>query len=251
MRRTCMNASRSLLIVVNLLVTVLAILFVYASFTAFDQSYEIDSIGTSASSQSPKLIHTYVSILCAGLGLIISLLSLLGLFGALKNSKSLLTTYAVIVFLLVSILTVMVIVTFTLTQQNSAAYKEIDKGFVNSTVVVYNHVDSSDMKTKFIDYIQRSYSCCGVNSPNDWQEYSLHKIPRSCCSEPVESSLPVFKYCAESDYKTGCWKALLDHFRENPNPIRTIMYVFISFGLICMAATGFIIATLRSNMDIV
>lgn len=250
MRRLCFSLVRSFLIVVNLLATVLAILLVYVSFTAFDQSYEIDSFGGS-DSQSPRLIHTYVSILFAGLGLIVALTSILGLLGALKKSKSLLTTYATIVFLMVSVLFVMVIITFTLAQRNPVTYREIDKGFVNSTVVVYNHVDSSDMKTKFIDYIQRSYSCCGVNSPNDWQEYSLHKIPRSCCLEPVESSLPVFKYCAESDYKTGCWKALLDHFRANPNPILNVLYVFISAGLICIIATGFIIFTIKKNLDIV
>jgi hypothetical protein len=251
MRRLCFSLVRSLLIVVNLLATALALLLVYVSFTAFDQNYEIDSFSTTDSTQSPRLIHTYVSILFAGLGLIIALTSLLGLLGALNKSKSLLTTYATIVFLMVSILFVMVIITYTLSQQNPTAYKEIDKGFVNSTVVVYNHVDSSDMKTKFIDYIQRSYSCCGVNSPNDWQEYSLHKIPRSCCLEPVESSLPVFKYCAESDYKTGCWKALLDNFRANPNPILTVLYVFMSAGLICIAAAGFILLTIRKNLDIV
>lgn len=257
MRRLCFTFVRSLLIVVNLLVAVLAALLVYVSFTAFDQSYEIDSFGNTGSSatdsQSPRLIHTYVSILCAGLGLIIVLLSLLGFMGALKKSKSLLAAYAIIVFLLVSSLIVLVLITFTITQQNSsnANYNEIDRGFVNSTVVVYNHVNSSDMKTKFIDYIQRSYSCCGVNSPNDWQEYSLHKIPRSCCLEPVESSLPVFKYCAESDYKTGCWKALLDHFRANPNPIRSVLYVFITFGVVCVAATGFLIGALRRHLDIV
>lgn len=249
MRALCFSLIRSLLIVVNLITTVLAALFVYVSFTAFDQSYEIDAF-SPPDSQSPRLIHTYVSLLCAGLGLIICSLSLLGLFGALRKSKSLLTTYATIVFFLVSILVVIIILTFTLTQSN-LANREVDKSFVNSTVVVYNYVDTSDMKTKVIDNIQRSFSCCGINSPNDWTEYSLHKIPRSCCSEPVESSLPVFKYCAESDYKTGCWRALVDYFQANMNSVRTVFYIFIIFGLICITATGFLITTLRKNLDIV
>lgn len=249
MRRICFSLIRTLLIVVNLFVSVLAALLVYVSFTAFNQSYDIDSISTT-DSQSPRLIHTYVSLICAGVGLVIVALSLLGLFGAIKKSKSLLTTYATIVFIMVSLLVVMVILTFTLKQSN-LSNNDIDKSYVNSTLVVYDYVDTSDMKTKIIDNIQRSFSCCGVNSPNDWTEYSLHKIPRSCCSDPVESKLPVFKYCAESDYKTGCWKALVDYFHANLNSVRLILYIFISFGLICITATGFIITTLRKNIDIV
>lgn len=247
MRRLCFSIIRSLVIVVNLIVTVLAALLIYVSFTAFDQNYELDTLGDT----HPKLVHTYVSIICAGLGLIIALLSFLGLFGAARKSKSILATYAAILFILVSILLILVIVTYSIQNASNSSYKEIDKSFVNSTVVVYNYVDSSDMKTRIIDNIQRSFSCCGVNSPNDWTEFSLHKIPKSCCSEPVESSLPVFKYCAESDHKIGCWKALVDHFHANLSSVRTVLYVFIAFGLICMSAVGFIILSLKKSLDVV
>jgi len=244
MRKLCFNTIRSLLIVINLPVIALSALFVYVSFNAFNQNYEYDSLG------EPKLIQSYVTFICAGLGLIVVLLSFLG---AIKKSKSILATYAAIVFFMVSILFILVVLTLTLSanQANSAANKELDKSFVNSTVVVYNYVDSSDTVTKIIDNIQRSLSCCGINSPNDWTEYSLHKIPRSCCSDPVESSLPVFKYCAESDYKIGCWKAVVDHFYSNLASIRTGLYVLMAFCLICISAAVFLIITLRTSLDVV
>lgn len=248
MRRLCFGITRSLVIIVNLIITALAALLVYVSFNAFDEGHELDALNDQS---QPRLVHTYVSIICAGLGLIIALLSILGLFGAARKSKSVLGTYAAIVFFMVSILLVMVIITHTMSNSNYSAYKEIDKGFVNSTVVVYNYVDSSDMKTRIIDNIQKSFACCGVNSPNDWTEYSLHKIPKSCCSEPVESSLPVFKYCAESDHKIGCWKALTDHFHANLASVRMILYTLIAFGLICTAAACFMIRTLRKSLDVV
>lgn len=228
------GVTRTLVIIVNLIITALASLLIYVSFNAFDQDY-LQELDSSLSESQPRLIHTYVSIICAGLGLIIVLLSLLGLFGAVKKSKSILGTYAAIILFLVSILLVMVVLTYTINNKGSN-FKEIDKSFVNSTVVVYNYVDSSDVKTKIIDRIQKSFACCGVNSPNDWTEYSLHRIPKSCCSEPVESSLPVFKYCAESDHKIGCWKALTDHFHANLSSVRTVLYTLIAFGLVCVSA---------------
>ena len=250
MRQTCFGITRSLIIVINLIITALAFLLIYVSFKAFDQDYEFNEAILNETQSS--YIHTYVSIICAGFGLIIALLSILGLYGSLKKSKSVLGTYAAIVFFMISLLFVIVIYTYSLNSAlQSKAYKEIDKSFVNSTVVVYNYVDSSDMRTKIIDSIQKSFACCGVNSPNDWIEYSLHKIPKSCCSDPVESSLPVFKYCAESDHKIGCWRALTDHFHANLSSVRTVLYIFMAFGLICSAAACFMIRTLKRQLDVV
>lgn len=241
--------TRTLVIIINLIITALACLLIFVSFNAFDQDY-VQELDSSLSESQPKLIHTYVSIICAGLGLIIALLSLLGLVGAVRKSKSILGTYAAIISFMLLLLLAMVVVTFTINNKSST-YKEIDKSFVNSTVVVYNYVDSGDMKTRIIDRIQKSFTCCGVNSPNDWMEYSLHKIPKSCCSEPIESSLPRFKYCADSDYKTGCWKALTDYFNANLASVRALLWILIAFGLICISAACSMIRTLSRNSDVV
>lgn len=258
----------------NLLITALALLLIYVSFNFFNQDYELDTFADiggggpngSEGTNHPRLMHTYVSIICAGIGVIVALIALLGLLGALRKSKTILGTYALIILFLISILLVMIILTYTMNGSGQASgngtsstsstsgqsnYREIDKSYVNSTVVVYNYVDSNDIKTRIIDNIQRSFACCGVNSPNDWTEYSLHKIPKSCCSEPVESSLPVFKYCAESDHKIGCAKVLMDHFYANLPTVRAILYLLISFGLICSAAAGFMIRTLKGPLDVV
>lgn len=243
MRRLFFSVVRSLVIIVNLIIATLACLLIYVSFNAFDQDYGLDD-------SQPRLVHVYASVICAGLGLIVALLTILGLFGAIRKSKSILTTYAAILIFTVSILAIMVIFTYTLDTRGSS-YKELDKSIVNSTVIVYNYVDPSDIKTRFIDKIQKSLSCCGLNSPNDWTEYSLHKIPKSCCSEPVESSLPVFKYCAESDYKNGCWKAILDYFHANLASFRTILYTLVAFCVICIGAAFFMIRTLRKSLDVV
>lgn len=247
MRQICFTLTRSLVIVVNLIVTVLAALLIYISFTAFDNEY--DSFVMNEQTH-PKLIHSYITILCSSIGLIVVLLSLLGFIGAIKKSETLLALYTVIVLLMVSLLFVLILLTYSMNNTIST-HKEVDKSFVNSTLVVYNYVDTGDVKTRIIDNIQRSFSCCGVNSPNDWAEYSLQKIPRSCCTDPVESSLPVFKYCAESDHKVGCWRALMEHFHANIASVRSVLYIFVAFGLVCALAAGFIIIALKHDFDVV
>lgn len=245
-RSQCFGCIRSLIIIVNLIVAALAVIFIYVSFNAFDQEYDVETINDS----HPKLIHTYVTILCAGIGLIIAILALLGLVGSTKRSKSILGTYAAIVSILVSLLALFVLWTFSITSADTFN-KEVDKSVVNSTVALYNYVESSDRKTQFIDKIQRSFACCGINSPNDWNDYHQHKIPKSCCSQPVESTLPVFKHCAESDYKIGCWKALTDHMQANMGAIRLVLYILIAFGAFCAFAACFMIHTMKKSLDVV
>lgn len=247
MRKLCFGITRSLIIIVNLISAALAFLFIYTSFNAVNKKNSPDLLNDNP----PKLDHIYVSFISAGFGLIIALLSLLGLFGTIKKSKSALRTYAVIVFLLVSVLIILVIITYTMPNTPPQIYKDWDKSFVNSTIAVYNYVDPTDDLTKFIDFIQNRFACCGVNSPNDWLEYYSHKIPKSCCMEPVESRLPKFKYCAESDARFGCHKALMDSFYSSLPVVRALLYVLIVFGLICTTAAFFMIRTLRRSLDVV
>lgn len=246
----CFNLVRGLLIIVNLLVASLACLFIYVSFNAFGQVYELEGLSDS---QQPRTIHTYVTVLCAGIGLIVAILSLLGLIGATKRSKSILGTYIAIIVLLVSMLIALIALTYTLASSDAfgGSNRELDKSIVNSTIVLYNYIDQSDMKSQIIDRTQKSFSCCGVNSPSDWNEYNNFKIPKSCCEKPIESSLPVYKYCPDSDFKTGCWKALTDYILENISTLRAVLYSLLAFATICAFAAGFMIHTMRKSLDVV
>lgn len=249
MRRLCYGVTRYFVIVVNLLITALACLLIYVSF---NQDLELDSTSSNQNNDiQPKLIHTYASIGCALLGFLVALLSTLGLYGAARKSKTILTIYAAILTSIITILLALVILTYTVKPPPKGGnLKEVDRSLVNSTVTVYNYVDSSDMKSRIIDNIQRSFSCCGVNSPSDWTDYSIQRIPKSCCSEPVESNLPIFKYCPESDFKIGCWRALTEHLQANLGSVRTLLYLLMSFCLVCILASLFMINTLRKSLQV-
>lgn len=248
-RSSCFNLVRAILIIVNLIVASLAALFIYISFNAFSQEYEIES-GFS-DSQHPHQIHLYVTVICAGIGLITVILSLLGMAGAIKRSKSFLITYIAIITLLVSSLIVIILLTYNLASPDAFGNRELDKSIVNSTVVLYNYVEPNDRRTQLIDRVQKSFSCCGINSPNDWSDFNQHKIPKSCCSQPIESSLPKYKYCAESDFRQGCWKALTDHIQENLGSIRCVLYILMGFAGLCACAAIYIIYTIRKTLDVV
>lgn len=230
----------------NLMVAAVASLLIYVSFSALDHDFGMDTLND----KHPKVVHTYVSAISAGVGIIIALLSLLGLFGAIKNSKSALSMYAAIIIFMVLILAIMVVVTLTM-RNSGVAYKDVDKTIVNTTVAIYNHTDSNDIKTRILDHVQRRLTCCGINSPDDWKAFGSKKIPKSCCSNHLESNQPTFKYCEQSDFKTGCWRAMTDYFHANLSTARTILYVIIGFGLTCSLAATYLVRTLKQSLEVV
>lgn len=246
MSRFCFGFVRSLIIIENLMVAALASLLIYVSFSAMDQDFGMDTLNDN----HPKVVHTYISAISAGVGIIIALLSLLGLFGAVKKSKSALGMYAAIIFFMISILAILVVLTLTM-RNTGVVYRDVDKSIVNTTVAAYSHTDGDDMKTRIMDHVQRRLSCCGINSPNDWKEYGLHRIPKSCCSSHLESNQPSYKYCEQSDNKVGCWRAMTDYFHANLSNVRMILYVIIGFGFVCSLAAFFMVRTLKRSLEVV
>lgn len=230
----------------NMIVFTLAGLLIYVSFSAMDQDFGMDTLNDN----HPRVVHTYISAISAGVGIIIALLSLLGLFGAIKRSESALAMYAAIIIFMIIILAILVIVSLTM-QNTGVVYKDLDKSIVNTTINIYNHTDNNDFRTRALDQIQRRLSCCGINSPNDWKDYGLRKIPKSCCSNHLESSQPLFKYCEVSEHKTGCWRAMTDYFHANLSSARTLLYVLIGFGLVCALAATSMIRTLKRSLEVV
>lgn len=249
MGRFCFNFIRGIIICANLFVTSLACLLIYVSFSAMDQDFGMDTLNDN----HPKVVHAYISAISAGVGIITALLSLLGLFGAIRKSKSALGMYAAIIFFMISILAIVVVLTLTM-KTNGVIYRDVDKSMVNTTVSMYNHTDINNVRTRILDHLQKKLSCCGINSPNDWKDYGIHKIPRSCCSNQVDTDFSVkqpFKYCEQSDFKIGCWRAMTDYFHSNLSTARMILYAMIGFGLFCSLAACSMVKTLKRSLEVV
>lgn len=264
MSRFCFGLMKFLIIVENVIVALLATGLIYVSISAVDKDHGMDTLNDS----HPKVVHNYISLISAGVGIIILLLSSLGLFGALTKSKTLLYMYAGIVFSMIFILAVIAGITLTI-RTSGAKYKDVDKGIINETIAIYKHAQPEDIKTRLLDQLQERLQCCGINSPNDWKDFGQHKIAKSCCINRIESSittltttsssvastnqtgLPSFKYCEQSDYKIGCWPALTDYFHANLSAVRSMLYVIIGVGLVSSICAFFMSRTIKQRLEVV
>lgn len=246
MGQFCFSLVRTLIIIENLVVVTLASLLIYVSFSAMDQDFGMDTLHDN----HPKNVHAYISAISAGVGIIIALLSILGLFGAIRKSRSFLTMYASIIFFMITILALGAVITLTL-RNEGVVYRDFDKSFVNTTIVLYNHTDPNDVKTRIFDRFQRHLSCCGINSPNDWKDFGNHKIPKSCCAQPSDINGSMYKYCEQSDHKVGCWRATTDYFHANLSAVRTVLLIIIGFGITCVLAAYSMVRTLKRSLEVV
>lgn len=258
MVRFCFGLFRFLIIVLNVIVALLAAGLIYVSFNAMDEDFGLDTLKDN----HPKNVHARIAVISVGVGFIILLLSLLGLFGASKKSKTLLYMYAGIVFSMIFILAIIAGITLTM-KPSGSKYRDADKGIVNQTIAIYKHAEPEDMKTKLLDQLQERLQCCGVNSPNDWKDFGERKISKSCCSNRIESpagatttssssapNLPSFKYCEQSDYKIGCWPALTDYFHANLSAVRLILYVIICVGLFSSITAFLMSRTIKQRLEV-
>lgn len=247
MSQFCFNFVRTLILLGNLIVVILASLLIYLSFSAMDPDFGLDILHDS----HPKDVHAYITAICAGVGIIIALVSLLGLFGAIKKSKSALIMYSSIILFMVALLALLALFSLT-TRNTSAQYKDLDRSVVNATIALYNHTEKEkDVRKMILDLVQKKLSCCGINSPNDWKEYGSHKIPSPCCTNHTLSAQPSFKYCEQSDFKIGCWRAINDYFHANLSSARSFVYAIIGLGLTCSTAAYLMVRTLRKSLEVV
>lgn len=145
-------------------------------------------------------------------GVIVAVIGFLGCCGAMKKSKCMLVSYAVLIFL-IFILEIAAGI-FTYTKKDAVQQKlstHLEKAVNNS----YGGATESDKAlTKSVDWFQQNVKCCGTNAPGDWKKTAWYNksdksknVPQSCCIEEksgCNSGTVVSLLSAKKIYSSGC-----------------------------------------------
>ena len=188
--KTC---SRHLLIVLNILFFIIGIgVLVLGTWISVDKKSLIDLISnttseTNTSEDAEKVktevdyYFTFASLVIIGTGAFIVLLSLVGCFGAIKESKCLLILYALVVILITMAQSIGIIL--------SAVYQEQLKNHISTTLQPFlqHYGNESDIK-KIWDVKMTNLNCCGVKG---WEDFKGLKPPTieiaPVCCNPNQS----------------------------------------------------------------
>ncbi|KAM9743235.1 leukocyte surface antigen CD53 [Menidia menidia] len=216
MAQGCLNCLKYTMCIANFLcfvcgVAVLALggyLMVNFNFTSL--------LPSLASMNVPKSL-----LIC---GIVITCVSFLGFFGALKENRCLLMTFFTVLFILM--LVELVAACLLLMYE-----KEISEGIENDLRKGMNQVrngNATDMSEW--DLIQENFACCGITNSSDWGDM----VPKSCCVSKCETPKPPYK-------AKGCLSKLTAWFEENfliPGICVIVICVIEVLGM-CFAMTLF------------
>ncbi|CAF0720902.1 unnamed protein product [Adineta steineri] len=131
-------------------------------------------------------------------GIIIFFVGLFGLCGAIRESRTCLILYIV----LVTTILLAELALFTYIAISYEQWHTVIKQRLVSQTKKYNYEHPSQYE-RAVDYVQSKYHCCGIDSAYD---YSDSRVPVSCCSITNSTSCTINQ--VSSSGVPGCFRLL-------------------------------------------
>ncbi|KAM6925565.1 CD63 antigen [Xenentodon cancila] len=150
-------------------------------------------------------------IVLIGVGVLIFFIAFFGCCGAWKENHCMVTTFAVLLSLIIIAEIAAAIVGYVFRNKLSAVVQDSLTEMLNS----YKN-GSAEFKTS-LDSLQEHWKCCGVNSSADWRNFDPdgNTVPDSCC-------INVTKNCGKGTmtdknkvYQMGCHDVLEAFLKKN------------------------------------
>ncbi|KAH8358052.1 hypothetical protein KR084_001209 [Drosophila pseudotakahashii] len=171
-------------------------------------------------------------------GLIIFLIASLGCFGAIKESPTLLVTFAVL-------LAVIFIVELAVGIAASVFKRDLEGMVKNSLQESIKSSNSED--TMAWDNIQQKLMCCGVDTPADWRISANKTLPASCCQPQFIDTTEM--HCKNSPalgkdkyFQDGCVGKLKNRIEKN-----AIILIGVGIGIAFIQILGIVLACYLAN----
>ncbi|KAF5278428.1 hypothetical protein FQA39_LY05917 [Lamprigera yunnana] len=155
------------------------------------------------------------------IGCIVLVISFFGCCGAIKESTCMLTTYAVILLILLIAQIAVGIYAFIQVKEGNLEKKDVEN-VLHDFISEYK---KNDVAKEAIDSIQKGWECCGITSFTDWGT----EIPKSCCASSECSVV--------NHYNRGCLEPVYDGLRSG---IKIVGIVVITIAAVELAGIAFI-----------
>ncbi|AWP10206.1 putative CD63 antigen isoform 5 [Scophthalmus maximus] len=159
-----------------------------------------------------------------GVGAMVFLIAFFGCCGAWKESYCMVTMFAILLSLIIFVEIAAAITGYIFRQKVSEVVHE-------SLTTVFSQYNSVQPQFRdYLDKLQISLSCCGVNSSSDWVQHKPdnNSVPDSCCKTKTTDCGVGAMTDANKVNEKGCQGALVEFLKNNS------MWVIVSVLVIAM-----------------
>ncbi|XP_023037901.1 23 kDa integral membrane protein [Drosophila willistoni] len=167
-----------------------------------------------------------VAIIILTLGCLIFVVAFLGCCGAIRENACFLTTYSVI--MLVLLISQLILIIFVWVE-----HVQIGQSLEKIVETIWDQRKSSD--GILLDTMQRTFKCCGLHNAADYLSLT---VPASCCDSPTNGSCSA----ATAVFRPGCLSAVDDVWDTNANIIK-----YAGLGVTAIELVAFIFACCLAN----
>lgn len=174
-------------------------------------------------------------ILMIVVGSIVFVIAFFGCCGAIKESTCMLTTYAVILLVLLIAQIAVGIYAFIQTKDSSFSEVDVRKAFEK----VIHEYDKDEAVREAVDAIQSESKCCGAQGPDDWK--FANTFPKSCCESTINNCN------AQSAYKEGCSKDMYDFLKKSMKIIGIVIITIAAVELVGAIVALCLSSSIRNN----
>ncbi|XP_045109350.1 leukocyte surface antigen CD53-like [Portunus trituberculatus] len=212
----------------------------FTKLALFIVNFAIFAAGVAVVALASMIINTdstYGSLLINGIftlpiiiliaGLIIVIIGFLGCCGAMKGSSCMLKTYAfIIIVLLIAEITLGILLLIYPNKAEDAIKTGMHEVFKNYGI--------DEATEKSIDAIESDLKCCGVDSYQDWQNYSYGStgnVSRGCCIEDDSDACFMNKndlpeaQAKQYIYTRGCYAALKEDLKDETIGLGVVLFI--------------------------
>ncbi|EDW01558.1 23 kDa integral membrane protein [Drosophila grimshawi] len=184
----------------------------------------IIGLATLGLHQAPTAYIIYLYVI----GGVLFASSIIGCCGICQESVCLTTTYG---FLLLTLLVVQLLGLFG---------KKFDMDYIKRFAVddVDANWNQEMVNPGAMDKIQRTYTCCGRNGPDDYASIGRETLPDSCYADG-KTNLPY--------YTTGCVKAAADEFLINFNYVNNSKWGSVAVTALLCFCTFYLVHRFRKE----
>lgn len=176
-----------------------------------------------------------VPIVIIGVGVVIFFIAFFGCCGAWKENYCMVTTFAVLLFLIILVEIAAAIAGYIFRNK----LKDIVQDSLTDMISGYKN-GTAEFKTT-MDKLQEDFKCCGVNSSADWRDFGPDgkTVPDSCCVTVTAKCGVGTMTDAAKVHQQGCHDALENSLKKN------LLWVIVAALVIAvLQITGLVFACL-------